>query len=163
MRSMLENLLAERRSRRSDRARVVADAVDRPARIAAVGGRHVFGDRRMFAIAADAQMRGDPLAFEENLDRPGGHPDVHLGAGEAIGNAVIVRAGVDVIIDADPTDAPFAKDIGLGRQDLSAGRWIASSNCGRVTPSLRMGRSSFRCLSNSPMASLTSARLMKMR
>jgi hypothetical protein len=34
-------------------------------------------------------MRGDPLAFEENLDRPGGHPDVHLGAGEAIGNAVI--------------------------------------------------------------------------
>ena len=49
----------------------------------------MFGDRRMFAIAADAQMRGDPLAFEENLDRPGGHPDVHLGAGEAIGNAVI--------------------------------------------------------------------------
>ena len=118
MRSMLENLLAERRSRRSDRARVLADAVDRPARIAAVGGRHVFGDRRMFAIAADAQMRGDPLAFEENLDRPGGHPDVHLGAGEAIGNAVIVRAGVDVIIDADPTDAPFAEDIGLGRQRL---------------------------------------------
>ena len=82
----------------------------------------MFGDRRMFAIAADAQMRGDSLAFEENLDRPGGHPDVHLGAGEAIGNAVIVRAGVDVIINADPTDAQLAEDIGLGRQRLDAGQ-----------------------------------------
>ena len=78
----------------------------------------MFGDRRMFAIAADAQMRGDPLAFEENLDRPGGHPDIHLGTGEAIGNAAIAKTGVDVIIDADPTHAPFAEDIGLGRKRL---------------------------------------------
>ena len=57
----------------------------------------MFGDRRMFAIAADAQMRGDSLAFEEDLDRPGGHPDVHLGAGEAIGNAVIGSASLSVL------------------------------------------------------------------
>ena len=57
------------------------------------------------------------------------------GAGEAIGNAVIVRAGVDVIINADPTDAPFAEDIGLRpAETLSA--WTVRSLLQQLPASL---------------------------
>jgi hypothetical protein len=35
-----------------------------------MAGRHVFGDGRVLVVAAGAHMRGDPLALEENLDRP---------------------------------------------------------------------------------------------
>lgn len=53
----------------------------------------------MLAVAALAQIRGDPLAFEENLDRARRQPHIDLTAGEAVGNGIIVKAGVDVIID----------------------------------------------------------------
>ena len=76
----------------------------------------MLGKGRVLAVAAHPHMRGDPLALEENLDGPRGQPHVDLGAGEAIGHAVIVEAGVDVIIDADAASAPFAIFVGLARQ-----------------------------------------------
>src|SRR5579883_1640498 len=81
-----------------------ADALDCPAGVTPMAGRHVFGNGRVLAIAAVAHMRGDPFALEENLDRLCRQPDVHLGAGEAIGHAVIMAGDLDVIIDADATD-----------------------------------------------------------
>ena len=78
----------------------------------------MFGNGRVLAIAAHAHVRGDPLALEEDLDGPRRQPNVDLGAGEAIGNAVIMGGGVDVIIDADAACPPFGELIGLGRQRL---------------------------------------------
>ncbi len=57
--------LAQRRRRRPDPLRLGANALDRPAGVASVAGRHVLGERRVLAIAAAAGMSGDPFAPEE--------------------------------------------------------------------------------------------------
>ena len=118
MRPRLQNLLAERRRRRADFARVLADALDRPAGIAPMARRHVLGNGRVLAIAARPQMDGDALALAENLDAADGQPRFDLGAGEAVGHGVIMRVDLDVIIDADAAQAPFAIFVGLDRQSL---------------------------------------------
>lgn len=59
----LQNLLAERGCRRADLSGVLANALDRPARIASMAGGHVLGNGRVLAVAADPQMDGDALAF----------------------------------------------------------------------------------------------------
>ena len=90
---MLQDQLTERRRRRSDQARVGADALDRPAGVSPMAGRHVFRYRRVFVIAAHAHVCGDPLALEEDFDRPRGQPRVDLGAGEAMGDAIVMSGG----------------------------------------------------------------------
>jgi hypothetical protein len=64
--------------------------------------RHVIGDRGVPVIAAGAQVRGDPLALEKDLDGARRQPHLDLTAGEAVGHAVEVRLDLDVVIDADP-------------------------------------------------------------
>ena len=59
----------------------------------------MFGDRRMLAIAADAQMRGDSLAFEENLDRPA----LKISAGRALCLQRMASVGSALIITSTPT------------------------------------------------------------
>lgn len=118
---VFQDQVTQRRRRRPNQAGVLADAVDRPARVAPMAGGHVLRKGRVLAVAALPHMRGDPLAFEENLDGPRGQPHVHFGAGETVGNAVIMEAGVDVIIDADAAGAPFTEDIRLCRQWLERG------------------------------------------
>ena len=78
----------------------------------------MVGNGRMLVIAAHAQVRSDPLAFKEDFDGSRRQPDLDRGTGVAIGNAVIMGPGVDVIIDADAGRTPFAEDIGLDRQGL---------------------------------------------
>jgi hypothetical protein len=51
-------------------------------------------------------MDGDALAFMEDLDAAGGQARLDLSAGEAVGDGIIVGVDVDVIVDADPADAP---------------------------------------------------------
>src|ERR1700687_1767218 len=101
MRSRLKDQFAQSRRRRPDQARVGADALDRPAGIAPMAGRHVLGDGGVLVVAAGAHMRGNPLALEENLDGPHRQPRVDLRAGEAMGYAVIMGGDLDVIVDAD--------------------------------------------------------------
>ena len=72
-------------------------------------------------IAAGAQMRGDPLALEKDLDGARRQPHLDLAAGEAVGHAVEMSLDLDVVIDADPAQAPFGKGIGLARQRLEVG------------------------------------------
>ena len=60
----------------------------------------MFRHRRVFVVAAHTHVRGDAFAFEEDFDRPCGQPRVDLGAGEAMGNAVIMGGDLDVKIDA---------------------------------------------------------------
>ena len=57
------------------------------------------------------------LAFVEDLD-PRAVRRVDLGAGEAVGDGIIVGVDVDVIVDADPTHAPLAVFVRLSRQVL---------------------------------------------
>jgi hypothetical protein len=45
---------------------------------------------------------GDALTLLENLDAASGHPRLDLGAGEAVGDGIIVGVDVDVIVEADP-------------------------------------------------------------
>ena len=44
MRTLFEDQFTQRRRRRPDQARVGADALDRPAGVSPMAGRHVFGD-----------------------------------------------------------------------------------------------------------------------
>ena len=48
----LQNLLAKRRGRRADLAGVFPDALDRPAGVAPVTGRHVFGNGGVLPVPA---------------------------------------------------------------------------------------------------------------
>ena len=101
---MLQDQVAQRRRRWADRGGVAADALERPVGVTPVAGRHVVLHGRVLAIAAGAQMGGDPLALGEYLDGTAGEPDLDLGAGEAMRHAVIMLVDLDVIIDADPAE-----------------------------------------------------------
>ena len=114
----LEDLLAERRRRRADLAGVFPDAFDRPAGVAPMAGGHVLGNRRVLPVPARPDMDGDALAFVENLDTADGQARLDLGAGEAVGDGIIVGVDVDVIVDADPADAPLAVFVSAVRQRL---------------------------------------------
>ena len=83
-----------------------------------MAGRHVFGDGRVLVVAAGAHMRGDPLALEENLDGPHRQARVDLGAGEAMGDAVVMSGDLDVIIDADAARPPFGELVRFGWKGL---------------------------------------------
>jgi len=91
-----------------------------------MAGRHVFGDGRVLAVAARTQMHGDPLALGEDLDGTAGEPHLDLRAGEAIRNAIKVPLDIDMVIDADPAQAPFGEDVGLHGQGLE--RWPVASS-----------------------------------
>ena len=64
----------------------------------------------------------------------------------------IMAVYVDVIVDPDPAGAPFGKDVGIDRQGLQGRPSYSSCSCRRVTPSRRIGRSSFSRTSSSRIA-----------
>ena len=72
-------------------------------------------------VAAGAQMSGNPLALQKDLDGSRSQPHLHLAAGKAIGDAVEMALELDMVIDADPANAPFGKAIGLRRQRVEVG------------------------------------------
>jgi len=127
MRTLFEDQFAERRRRRSDQACVGADALDRPAGVSPMAGRHVFRHRCVF-VTAHTHVRGDPLALEEDFDRLRGQPRINLGAGEAIGNAVIMGDDLDVIIDANAACPPFGELVRFGRKGPSSLKMPAKNN-----------------------------------
>jgi hypothetical protein len=49
-------------------------------------------------IAAGAQMDGNPLALEKDLDGARRQPDLDLAAGKAVGDAVKMCFDLDVVI-----------------------------------------------------------------
>ena len=155
-----EDQFAERRRRRSDQARVGADALDRPAGVSPMAGRHVFGNGRVLVIAAHAHVRGDPLALEEDFDRPARsaarRPRRGRSDRERCNNER--RPRCDNRCRRGKSAIRRTRKV-RSEADFSAGRSICSSNCRRVTPSRRIGRSSLRCVISSAIAALTSARL----
>ena len=114
----LQDLLAQRCGRRADLAGVFADALDRPAGVAPVARGHVLGNGGVLPVPAGPQVDGDALALVEDLDAAGGQARLDLGAGEAVGNGIIVGVDIDVIVDADPAHAPLAVFVRLSGQIL---------------------------------------------
>jgi hypothetical protein len=80
MRAMLQDQVAQRRRRRTDRSRVCADTIKRPVGVTPMAGGHVLLHGRVFAVAAQAQMCGDPFASGEYLNATSGEPNLDLGA-----------------------------------------------------------------------------------
>src|SRR5215831_19631418 len=63
-------------------------------------------------------MSGNALALEKDLDRARGQPHLDFAAGKAIRHAVEVTLELDMVVDADPTQTPLGKAIGLCRQGV---------------------------------------------
>jgi hypothetical protein len=130
VRPALQDQLAQRGRGRTNRSRLAANALDGPVgpRVGPearprtgstpVARRHVIGDGGVPLIAAGAQMRGDPLALQENLDGARRQPHLDLAAGEAVGDAVEMSFDLDVIIEADPAQPPFGEGIGIAGQQF---------------------------------------------
>src|SRR5579863_7469040 len=106
---------------RPDQGRVPADAGDGPSGIAPMAGWHVIGDGGVFAITAAALVDGNAFAFGKYLDGAVGEADFDLDAGEAMGHAVEVLVDLNMVIDADPADAPLRKHIWFNGQRLEHG------------------------------------------
>jgi hypothetical protein len=58
----------------------------------------------------------------EDLDRACGQPRLDLVADQAIGDRVVVAVDVDMVVEADPPQAPLGVLVGLCRQWLQ--RWV---------------------------------------
>ena len=125
---MLKDLLAQGGGRRTNTGGILANARDRPTSVAAVTGRYVLRHGSVSAVVARAQMRGNALALQEDLDRARRQPRLDLGAGKEIGHAVEVIVELDVVIDADATQAPLGQNIGFARQEL----WFDHSLMGDI-------------------------------
>ena len=69
-------------------------------------------------LPLERRWTATPLALGEDLHGTAGETRLDLGAGEAVRNAVEVALDIDVVIDADTTNAPFGEDVGLDRQRL---------------------------------------------
>src|SRR5436305_4867696 len=120
--------------------------------------RHVLGDCGVPMVAAGPQMSGDPLALQKDLDGSRGQPHLDLAAGKAIRHAVEMTLELDMVVDADPTQTPLGKGIGLGRQRVEVGPIELLEQRPAGDTERRIGRSSFSWRNNSPIAALSSAR-----
>ena len=67
----------------------------------------------MPVVAAGAQMSGDALALEKDLDGARGQPHLDFAAGKAIRHAVEMTLELDMVVDTDPTETPLGKGIGF--------------------------------------------------
>src|SRR5258708_6598813 len=107
VRSALQDQLAQGGRRWTDGSGLAANALDGPIGVSPVARWHVLGHGGVPGIAAGAQMRGDALALQEDLDGARRQPDPAFPAGEAVRHAVEVSFYFDVVIDAAPAQPPF--------------------------------------------------------
>ena len=130
VRPALQDQLAQGCGGGADRGGFLADALDGPVGIAPMAGRHVIGHSGVPVIAAGAQMCGDALAFEEDLDGARRQPHLDFAPGKAVRHAVEVRLDLDVVVDADPPQPPFGIGVGLAGNGLRGGRSSSRSALG---------------------------------
>ena len=102
MRPAFQDQLAQGGRRRTNPGGLAANAFDGPVGVAAMAGRHVLGQCGVMVIAAGAQMRGNTLSIQEDLDGARRQPHLDFATGEAVGHAVKMGLDLDVVIDADP-------------------------------------------------------------
>src|SRR2546423_12724892 len=129
MRPALQDQLAQRRGGRADRSGLAANALDRPVSVTPMARRHVLGDCGVPMVAAGAQMSSDPLTLQKDLNSARRQPHLDLAAGKAVRNAVEMALELDMVVDADPTNAPLGKAIGLRRQRVEVGPFELLEQC----------------------------------
>jgi hypothetical protein len=117
----LQDQLAQRGSSWADRSGLAANALDRPVSVTPMARRHVLGHGGVPMVAAGPQMSSDPLALEKDLNSARRQPNLDFAAGKAVGNAVEMALELDMVVDADPANAPLGKAIGLRRQRVEVG------------------------------------------
>src|SRR5438874_8332767 len=91
----LQDQLAQRGGSWADRSGLAANALDGPVGVPPMARRHVLGHRGVPMVTAGAQMSGNPLALQEDLDGSRGQPHLHLAAGKAVGHAVEMTFELD--------------------------------------------------------------------
>src|SRR5438477_10331503 len=96
--------------------------------------RHVLGHGGMPMVAAGTQMSSDPLTLEKDLDSARRQPHLDFAAGKAVRNAVEMALELDMVIDADPTNAPLGKAIGLRRYRVEVGPIELLEQCSAGAP-----------------------------
>src|SRR5205085_3660404 len=121
MQPALQDQLAQRSGGRADRSGLAANALDRPVSVPPMARRHVLGHRGVPMVAAGPQMSSDPLALQKNFNRARRQPNLDFAAGKAVGHAVEMALELDMVVDANPANAPLGKAIGLSRQRVEVG------------------------------------------
>ena len=98
---------------RADLGGFGTDALMGPVAVAAMRAWHVLGDRRRTMRQGAAQMRGDTLAAQENLDCSRGDPCLDLLMHEVVRHAVIMFGNLNMIVEIDPAALPLGVLVGF--------------------------------------------------
>src|ERR1700756_708971 len=104
----LQDQLAERGGSWADRSGLAANALDRPVGVPPRARRHVLGHCGVPMVTAGAQMSGNPLALQKDLDGSRSQPHPPPAAGKAGGGELFEerRAG-----DTEPPDPAFVVEL----------------------------------------------------
>src|SRR5438067_13911983 len=102
----LQDQLAQRGGGWADRSGLAANALDGPVGVSPMARRHVLGHGGVPMITAGAQMSGDPLALQKDLNGSRRQAHLHLVAGKAVGHAVDMTFELDVVVDTPPAKGP---------------------------------------------------------
>src|ERR1700682_6056747 len=116
MRPGSDDDLEKRRGRWTDLLAGGDQPSRRPFAIAAMGARHMIGDRGVAAAVGCAGMARDPLAFVEDLDRLVGNAYVDEFTDQAVRGGIPMAVDLDVIVGRDAATLPARKDVWLVRQ-----------------------------------------------
>ena len=107
VRPALQDQLAQRGSSWADRSGLATNALDRPVSVTPMARRHVLGHRGVPMVAAGPQMSSDPLTLQKDLNSARCQPHLDFAAGKAVRNAVEMALGLDMVVDANPAEAPL--------------------------------------------------------
>src|SRR5215207_4888655 len=88
----------------------------RPLTVAAVGARHMIGDRGMASAVGRTGVARDPLTPVEDLDGLVGDADIDEFTDQTVRGRIPMAVDLNVVVGGDATTLPARKDIGLVRQ-----------------------------------------------
>src|SRR5712672_1766319 len=108
--------LEKRRGRWTNPLASRDQSTGRPFAVAAMGARHVIGNRGVAAPVGRTGVAGDPLAPVEDLDGLVSDADIDEFTDQAVRGGIPVAVDLDVIVGRDAATLPACKDIGLVRQ-----------------------------------------------
>src|ERR1700719_3330121 len=112
----LDDDLEERRGRWTNLLAGNDPSSGRRFAVAAMGARHVIGDRGVAAPVGRTGVAGDPLAPVEDLDGLVSDADIDEFTDQAVRGGIRMALDLDVVVGRDAATLPARKDVGLVRQ-----------------------------------------------
>src|SRR5260370_38396340 len=116
MRSCRDDGLEKRSGRGSNLLAGRDQASRRPLAVAAMGARHVIGDRGVATPVGRTGMARDPLTLVEDLDGLVGDAHIDEFTDQPIRGGIPMAVDLDVVVGGNAEALPARKDIGLVRQ-----------------------------------------------